>query len=155
VPYLHYDDPDFFENWPKEFAPFQERMRDHETLRLAYFLMGDSAANAPVAVALEIAPGESIPRHAHTCHRFEIVVRGTLHADGVTLKPGDVMISEPGVLYGPNIAGPEGCTTYEIFGDYEGARSTLLPDENGEMVAYDVNDIEATREFEAKAEWGK
>jgi hypothetical protein len=153
MPYLHYDDPDFFEHWPTEFGPFQERIRAHPTLNMAYFVMGDPAKNAPVAVALEIAPNASIPRHTHSCHRFEIVVRGELRTEeGATLRPGDVMISEPGVMYGPNVAGPEGCTTYEIFADFEGASTKQLPDEHGNMVSYHINDDDA--EFQARADYG-
>ena len=34
------------------------------------------------------------------------------------------MISEPGIAYGPHIAGPEGCTTFEIFSNLRAKKKT-------------------------------
>lgn len=76
--------------------------------------------DAPAAVILEMPPGYVLFRHAHICHRFEVVVKGSLEAGGRTLGPGDVMTAKPREMYGPHTAGPEGCTTVEVFGSLEG-----------------------------------
>ena len=86
------------------------------------FVLGDdpSDGDAPAVVLLEMPPHYVLFRHAHICHRVEVVVRGSLDAGGRTLRPGDVMTAGPGELYGPHVAGPEGCTTAEVFGSLEG-----------------------------------
>ena len=75
---------------------------------------------SPAAVLLEMPPGYVLFRHAHICHRFEVVVKGSLEAGGRVLGPGDVMTARPGEMYGPHRAGPDGCTTLEVFGSLEG-----------------------------------
>ena len=67
-----------------------------------------------------------LPRHGHDCHRFEIVVQGTLDVGERVLEVGDVMVTEPNVVYGPHIAGPYGCTTYEIFSNHHGSHVILF-----------------------------
>jgi hypothetical protein len=65
---------------------------------------------------IEMAPGGVIAHHAHDCERLEIIVRGSLELpDGTMLGPGDVMVAKPWEFYGPHIAGPDGCVTFEVF----------------------------------------
>jgi hypothetical protein len=61
------------------------------------------------------------------------VTHGTLDVGDRILKPGDVMISEPGIAYGPHIAGPEGCTTFEIFSNHKASFVTLLDGPDGRV----------------------
>src|SRR2546430_1651991 len=77
-------------------------------------------ADAPAVVVLDMPPNYVLFRHAHICHRFEVVVKGSLEADGRVLGPGDVMTAARGQFYGPHTAGPEGCTTVEVFGSLDG-----------------------------------
>ena len=81
--------------------------------------------DSPAAVVLEMPPDYVLFRHAHICHRFEVVVKGSLEAGGRVLVPGDVMTARPGEMYGPHTAGPEGCTTVEFFGSLEGVFRVL------------------------------
>jgi anti-sigma factor ChrR (cupin superfamily) len=83
--------------------------------------------DSPAVVVLEMPPNYVLFRHAHVCHRFEVVVKGSLEAGGRILGPGDVMTARPGELYGPHTAGPEGCTTVEVFGSLEGVFRVLAP----------------------------
>ena len=53
------------------------------------------------------------------------------------LKVGDVMVSEPNIFYGPHIAGPEGCTTFEIFSNHAASHEAVL-DLAGTTVKFDV-----------------
>jgi len=81
------------------------------------FVLSDDKSDpeAPVAMMLFMEPNFELPRHAHDCHRFEVVVQGTLTIGDTNLGPGDISISSPGEHYGPHIAGPTGCLTVEIF----------------------------------------
>ena len=89
--------------------------------RNAIFTMGDDGENAPAVVMLYLPPGAVLPRHAHDCHRLEVVVQGSMQAeDGLWLKPGDIRTSEPGEAYGPHTAGPTGVLSVEIFSSTTG-----------------------------------
>jgi hypothetical protein len=91
----------------------------------------DDAVDAPAVVMLEMPPDYVLFRHAHICHRFEVVVKGTLRAGDRTLYPGDVMSARPGEWYGPHVAGPEGCTTAEVFGTLDGVFRVLAETADG------------------------
>jgi len=86
------------------------------------------SGDAPAVVVLDMPPGYVLFRHAHLCHRFEIVVKGSLRAGDRTLVPGDVMTAAPGEWYGPHVAGPEGCTTAEVFSALDGVFRVLALD---------------------------
>lgn len=88
----------------------------------------------PAALLLQMPPGYELFRHGHPCRRFEIVVQGSLEiGDGRVARPGDTFTAEPYTLYGPHRAGPEGCTTLEIFSAVDGMFRLLYEDEAGEM----------------------
>lgn len=89
-----------------------------EGIATSFFLLGKREDNPPLVAPLRMEPGYILPRHAHDCYRMEIVVQGSLDVGDKILRAGSVMITEPGVLYGPHIAGPEGCTTVEICSDF-------------------------------------
>jgi len=98
----------------------------------SFFPMGDPDDDeTPVAVVVNWEPGYVITRHAHTCERFEIVVRGRINDGTRDLVPGDVMTSHAYEFYGPKVAGPEGCTTVEIFSAATGVYQRVSEDENG------------------------
>lgn len=120
--FISMDDPQFWTRCPQEL----EHLVRGELKGLAYFLLGERKDNPPTAVCLRMGPGWVLPRHAHDCYRFEIIVQGTLDVGERILKPGDVMISDPGISYGPHVAGPEGCTTFEIFSNHQASYVTLL-----------------------------
>lgn len=76
MPYFTAGDPGFFEVTPQFLRPLQEASAPFG-LRLAYFCLGDTSSPAtPVAAVLEMPAGDVLPRHAHVCHRMEVVVRG-------------------------------------------------------------------------------
>jgi len=113
-------------------------------------VLGDDPADAeaPAVVLLEMPPHYVLFRHAHICHRFEVVVRGSLQAGGRTLGPGDVMTARPGELYGPHVAGPEGCTTAEVFGSLEGVFRVVSETTDG-LREYDFRRGEAPDDYQA------
>lgn len=97
------------------------------------FVLDDQAQawGSPAVVVLEMPPNYVLFRHAHVCHRFEVVLAGSLEAAGRILRPGDVMTARPGEMYGPHTAGPEGCTTVEVFGSLEGVFRVLADSPDG------------------------
>lgn len=95
-------------------------------------MLGDESSDDPPAVVvLEMPPGYVLFRHAHVCHRFEVIVKGSLSVDGRVLGPGEVMTARPGEWYGPHVAGPEGCTSVEVFGTLDGVFRVLAESEDG------------------------
>jgi hypothetical protein len=130
--FLAMDDAQFWDRCPKELEPLMR-----SGIGAAYFLLGEQKANPPTVIALRMEPNFVLPRHAHDCWRFEIVVKGTLDVGERILKPGDVMLTEPGIAYGPHVAGAEGCTTFEVFTNYVASHTTLLEDGKG-LVACDI-----------------
>jgi len=86
------------------------------------FVMGDGEDwSTPAAMVLEMPPGYELFRHAHVCYRFEVIIDGSLITEeGEVLTAGDVMVARPYEPYGPHTAGPDGCTTLEVFGAVEG-----------------------------------
>ena len=130
--FIAMDDPEFWGRCPKELEPLLQG-----GLGAAYFLLGKQADDPPTVIALRMEPGFVLARHAHDCFRFEVVVQGTLDVGERVLKAGDVMISEPGVAYGPHVAGPEGCTTFEFFTNYKSSHTTLIDGAEG-LVECDI-----------------
>lgn len=136
MPFMSINDPEFWKTCPQglELIP---RSMEGTGGGVAYFVMGERKDDAPTVVALRMAPNWVLPRHAHDCYRFEVVVQGTLDVGERILKVGDVMVSEPNVLYGPHVAGPEGCTTFEIFSNHHASHEAIL-DLAGQVVKFDV-----------------
>lgn len=95
---------------------------DNDATGTRMFVLADdpNSWDSPAVVMLQMPPNYVLFRHAHICHRFEVVVKGSLEAGGTIFRPGDVMTAKPGELYGPHTAGPDGCTTAEVFGSLEG-----------------------------------
>lgn len=106
-------------------------MKEGRTGDIAYFILGDRKDNPPSITALKMNPGYVLPRHAHHCWRFEVIVQGTLDIGDRILTVGDVMMSAPNEPYGPHVAGPDGCTTFEIFGDFESATRPIMAGPDG------------------------
>jgi hypothetical protein len=130
--FLAMDDPAFWSRYPDALEPLVT-----SGLGAAYFVLGRSNENAPTVIALRMAPNFVLARHAHDCHRFEVVVQGSLDVGERVLKPGDVMFTEPRVAYGPHVAGPDGCITFEFFTNYTASHTTLVEDTYG-LIACDI-----------------
>lgn len=96
------------------------------------FVLGErDDPEAPAVVVLEMPSGYVLFRHAHLCHRFEVVLKGSMRAGDRVLVPGDTMTAAPGEFYGPHEAGPDGCTTVEVFSSSEGVYRVLAESEEG------------------------
>ena len=92
--------------------------------------------SVPAAYMLKMPPGYRLFRHGHRCERFEVVLQGSLDVgDGRVAGVGDIFTAEAGTLYGPHTAGPEGCTTLEIFSALEGMFRLLYEGPDGGIEA--------------------
>lgn len=125
-------DDEYWES-PPRYQPMLSRKAE---LQMSWFLMGsEDDDDAPCAMVLKVAPGGVITRHAHDCERVEVVVAGSLHLpDGTVLGPGDVMTARPMEFYGPHIAGPDGCTTMEIFSRAGESQGSIYERPDGSIV---------------------
>ena len=74
-------------------------------------------------------------------------MRGTLDVGDRVLKVGDIMISEPNNVYGPHIAGPEGCTTFEIFSNHKASHVVLFDLPQG-LIECDVTSQEGLKKLQ-------
>lgn len=103
-------------------------------VKSSYFPLGDpNDDNTPIAVVLQMEPGFVIAQHCHPYERVEVVMRGTLSADGRVYRPGDVLTAKANEFYGPKTAGKEGCTTLEVFANASGATYRITKDDAGRV----------------------
>jgi hypothetical protein len=131
MPFYSPRDPGFWDMEPDFLKPVQEACKPFG-LDILHFVLGDRESPAtPVAAVLRMPPGYVLPRHAHSVVRFEVVVEGSLEVDGRVLRPGDVMVSEANEFYGPHTAGPDGCTTVEVFSSITGTGNAMMTTPDG------------------------
>ena len=97
-------------------------------VKIAIRALGDpDAPGTPAVMTLAFPPGFEIERHAHRGARFEVIVKGSmLVGDGKVLRAGDVMVAGDEEQYGPHVAGPDGCTTVEVFTSLAATHQILL-----------------------------
>ena len=76
---------------------------------------------------IRMAANQMWPLHWHDCWTAVVLIDGTLLMGDWPMRPGDVLIAEPGVEYGPLVVGPHGCELLEVF-----ARDILSPGGYGE-----------------------
>lgn len=108
--------------------------RDASAIPLWHLGTADDLSN-PAALLLQMPPGYTLFRHGHPCQRFEVVIQGSLDVgDGRTATVGDIFTADAGTLYGPHTAGPEGCTTIEVFSAVEGMFRLLYEGPDGEVL---------------------
>jgi anti-sigma factor ChrR (cupin superfamily) len=151
--HLSIKDPEFWTNCPASLKHLHDDFpKSHgEDSRMAYLLLGPERDDTAAVGCLRLAPGEVIPRHRHAGYRIEIVISGSLQVvDGPMMHPGDMMMTEPDEPYGPHIAGPDGCTTFEIMSNHRSVTHPYLETPDG-PVAYDIGTVEGLRAFKEDA----
>ena len=62
-------------------------------------------------------PGLVIERHGHASDNLVYVLEGHLDVGGRPCPAGTLITLERGAVFGPLIAGPEGCLLFETWGD--------------------------------------
>lgn len=63
-----------------------------------------------------------------------VVIKGSIYAGHKVLRPGDVMTAVAHEFYGPEVAGPQGCTRIEFFASLSGFLETSYEKTNGELL---------------------
>lgn len=118
------DDPEFWNQVPAPYLqPLVDSCRPYEGMAYRLFALGDPAdPETPAVVLFRAPPGYVLPRHSHDCHRFEVVLRGSLTDEhGDVLTAGSVATAIPHQMYGPSVAGPDGWISAEFFSRLAGA----------------------------------
>ena len=125
--------------------------------KASLFALGDpNNDETPMVFVLKMEPGFVLTAHAHPCERLEVIVRGSLEVGGRTLYPGDVLTAAANEIYGPKVAGPEGCTTVEVFAKATGAYLRITESADGRrtttnlMEAFAVGFAEQIQRHQAK-----
>jgi hypothetical protein len=72
------------------------------------------------------------PAHYHRTHYMSIIVAGSLRVGRKWYRVGDIRVQEEGSVYGPEEAGPAGCTMINIFADRRGSHPSLLGQDSAE-----------------------
>lgn len=148
MPYfMKKDSAEYWDRYPPHLAGMASVMEASELTPATMHVLGDPAdEGAPATLIFTMPPNSVLPRHAHSCERFEVVLEGSLRVEDneLELGPGDVMIARPGEAYGPHTAGPEGCRTLEIFSTLAGAHSILYETPDG-VLSVDFGSPEALR----------
>ena len=128
------DEPGFWGRCPADYlAP----LVDNAGVPLSIFTMGDPHdPETPTFVVFRMPPHSVLPRHAHDCQRFEVIMQGSMQAVGPgegnrQLGVGDVMIAAANEMYGPHVAGPDGFTVAEYFSRLAGAYEVTLDTKRG------------------------
>ena len=85
-----------------------------DNIRTSSLVLGN-LDTSPRIVVMDMGPAFLIPRHSHGCERYEMIVTGSLYSGEEVFHPGDIMLAHADEVYGPKMAGPEGCMTVEVF----------------------------------------
>lgn len=103
-----------------------------------HFVLGDADdEEAPSAIVLSLPPYFALPYHAHDADVFMVVIAGSLHVPGHVLTPGDAQMAKAHEFYGPEVAGPNGCTRIEFFSRLRGATHVEYRRPDGSVLDWD------------------
>jgi hypothetical protein len=138
--YMSADEEAFWEV-PEHLAVIQTRKvkaraegREMSDFRSTQFILGDDKDDtAPAAYYLEIPPLGVIPYHSHDCEVFMVVIKGSLYVPGKVLRSGDAMSARAGEWYGPEVAGPGGCSRIEFLTNQQGFLNVTFRRRDGEV----------------------
>jgi hypothetical protein len=149
--YLSIEDEDYWKNPgrlaklenPINFAardipetPYMKLLRQ---VRATHFVLGDPDDDeAPAAIVLRLPPMLALPYHAHASDIFMVVIKGSLHVPGRVLLPGDAQTAKANEFYGPEVAGPDGCTRVEFFSRLHGSTHVEYKLPDGGTLTFDA-----------------
>lgn len=71
----------------------------------------------PCTVVFTLPPGLEGAAHYHGTEQCFVVIDGSVRIGRTWYGPGSVRIQEAGSVYGPLLAGPEGCRAIAFYGD--------------------------------------
>ncbi|MBV9661143.1 MAG: hypothetical protein JO337_08305 [Acidimicrobiales bacterium] len=98
-------------------------------LKQQKFVLGDEGdPNRPLFLVTRFPPHAVLPRHYHQDVFMDAVVEGSSNIAGEWHGAGTVRWFPAKAMYGPVVAGPEGCTLLEFYVNDPGFRTTLDED---------------------------
>jgi quercetin dioxygenase-like cupin family protein len=110
----------------------EESLAMLRAFRSTQFVLGDpNDDDAPAANVIQMPPGFAIPFHTHPCDVLMFVLKGSLYTEEKILRAGDCMTSRAHDFYGPEVAGPDGCTRVEFFANLRGILEVEYQREDG------------------------
>jgi quercetin dioxygenase-like cupin family protein len=95
--------------------------------QLAYHLFGvgtDERGAVARVMIVKYDPGARVDPHYHHCDYCSIVVEGSMEITRRVHGVGSVRVVNAGTVYGPLLAGPEGCTVIDVFATGEPGPAT-------------------------------
>jgi hypothetical protein len=135
-------DSDYWNRWPEHLSAMADAASSAGVEGTSFVLGDSSDESAPAVAIMRMPPNYVLSRHAHRAERLEVVVQGTLDVGDRVLRPGDVMTAGYEEAYGEHVAGPEGCTTVEVFSQLVGMHQTIFATPDG-MRFLDLADPQA------------
>jgi hypothetical protein len=78
--------------------------------------MGDDP-QGPAAVVFSLPPNLEFATHYHETEQCFVVLEGSIRIGRTWFGPGSVRVQDEGSVYGPGLAGPEGCKAISFYGD--------------------------------------
>jgi hypothetical protein len=98
-------------------------------LRQKVFTLGEEGDKTrPLLLVTRFPPNAVLPRHYHQDVFMDAVVAGSSNIAGEWHEAGTVRWFPARAMYGPVVAGPDGCTLLEFYVDDPGFRTTLDDD---------------------------
>jgi hypothetical protein len=139
--YMSSSDPEYWENPAKIDAAYRESTSGlPDTVKGTFFTLGDDDDDdAPLVALLDLPPCVGLPRHTHNANLLMMVVKGSLYVPGRILLPGDCQQANAHEFYGPEVAGPQGCTRIEIWSRLPGGTAAQYEiAETGDVVEWSI-----------------
>jgi quercetin dioxygenase-like cupin family protein len=75
----------------------------------------DERGAATLMLIVKYEPGSEVGPHFHHSDYASIVVQGSIEVTRRNHEVGSIRVVNAGTVYGPLVAGPEGCTVVEVF----------------------------------------
>lgn len=124
-------DSDYWNRWPEHLSGMAAAASSAGVEGTSFVLGVPSDESAPAVAIMRMPPNYVLSRHAHKSERLEVIIEGTLDVGDRVLGPGDVMTARYEEAYGEHVAGPEGCTTVEVFSQLAGMHQTIFQTPDG------------------------
>ena len=119
-------------------ASQREGLRTFKSVQTVLGADGDE--NAPATNLLQMEPGTVVAYHTHDCPVMMLVIMGSLYVPGRILMPGDRMEADANEFYGPLVAGPDGCTSVEMFAALRGMINVKYQRKTGEIFSVSLRE---------------
>lgn len=117
---------------------------------MAKFTVGEEDSDAATVVFIAQWPaGCRVDAHTHESDYCEILLKGSQKVGATWFHEGDVRIARAGHIYGPLVAGDEGCTIALIF---NGQGWTPIPARPDRTSGLDADDYLARLEADDAAD---